>query len=59
MVYLLNYESTDEIYVTIYSDKGDSYLFVTKEGNKRRTIQNVRVDGSGNTKKSPKMYFSF
>lgn len=59
VVYLLNYESTDEIHVTIYSDKGDSNLFVTKEGNKRRTIQNVRVDGSGNTKKSPKMYFSF
>lgn len=59
MVYLLNYESTDEIRVTINSDKGDSNLFVTNEGNNQRTIQNVRVDGSGNTKKSPKMYFSF
>ena len=59
MVYLLIYESTDEIRVTIYSDKGDSNLFVTKEGKNRRTIQNIRVDGSGNTKKSPKMYFSF
>lgn len=59
VVYLLIYESTDEIRVTIYSDKGDSNLFVTKEGNNRRTIQNIRVDGSGNTKKSPKMYFSF
>lgn len=59
MVYLLNYESTDEIRVTINSDKGDSNLFVTNEGNNQRTIQNVRVDGSGNTKKIPKMYFSF
>ena len=59
MVYLLNYESTDEIRVTINSDKGDSNLFVTNEGNNQRTIQNVRVDGSGNTKKSPTMYFSF
>ena len=59
MVYLLNYEFTDEIRVTINSDKGDSNLFVTNEGNNQRTIQNVRVDGSGNTKKSPKMYFSF
>ena len=58
-MYLLNYESTDEIRVTINSDKGDSNLFVTNEGNNQRTIQNVRVDGSGNTKKSPKMYFSF
>ena len=32
MVYLLIYESTDEIRVTIYSDKGDSNLFVTKRG---------------------------
>ena len=58
-MYLLNYEFTDEIRVTINSDKGDSNLFVTNEGNNQRTIQNVRVDGSGNTKKSPKMYFSF
>ena len=35
--------------MTLYSDKSDSNLFVTREGNNRRTIQNVRVDESGNT----------